>query len=33
MGRSTSAVFKRLRELGEQLAEVAGVEVETGRAA
>jgi len=33
MGRSTSAVFKRLRELGEQLAVVAGVEVEGGRAA
>jgi hypothetical protein len=33
MGRSTSAVFKRLRELGEALAEVAGVEIETGRAA
>jgi DNA-directed RNA polymerase specialized sigma24 family protein len=33
MGRSTSAVFKRLRELGQELAKVAGVEVETGRAA
>jgi hypothetical protein len=33
LGRSTSAVFKRLRELGEQLAVVAGVEVESGRAA
>ena len=32
MGRSTSAVFARLRELGEELAEVAGVEVESGRA-
>jgi hypothetical protein len=32
MGRSTSVVFKRLRELGQELAEVAGVEVETGRA-
>jgi hypothetical protein len=33
MGMSTSAVFKRLRELGEDLAVVAGVEVETWRAA
>ena len=33
MGRSTSAIFARLRQLGEELAEVAGVEVETGRAA
>ncbi len=33
MGRSTSAVFARLRELGAELADVAGVEVETGRAA
>jgi hypothetical protein len=33
LGRSTSAVFKRLRELGEQLSVVAGVEIETGRAA
>jgi hypothetical protein len=33
MGMSTSACFKRLRELGEQLAVVAGVEVETRRAA
>jgi DNA-directed RNA polymerase specialized sigma24 family protein len=33
MGRSTSSVFARLRQLGRQLAVVAGVEVETGRAA
>jgi len=33
VGKSTSAVFARLRELGEELAEVAGVEVESGRAA
>ena len=33
MGRSTSAVFKRLRQLGVELAEVAGVEVEAGRVA
>ena len=32
-GRSTSTVFARLRQLGEELAEVAGVEIETGRAA
>jgi hypothetical protein len=32
-GRSTSVVFKRLRELGEELAEVAGVVVKGGRAA
>lgn len=31
-GRSTSMVFKRLRELGAALAEVAGVEVESGKA-
>ena len=33
MGKSTSAVFAKLRQLGEQLADVAGVEVETWRAA
>jgi hypothetical protein len=33
LGRSTSSIFKRLRELGEALAEVAGVEVEPGRVA
>jgi len=33
LGMSTSAVFKRLRDLGQELAEVAGVEVESGRAA
>ncbi len=33
MGLSTSAVFARLRQLGEELAEVAGVEIENGRAA
>ena len=33
MGHSTSAVFARLRALGEELAEVAGVALETGRAA
>jgi DNA-directed RNA polymerase specialized sigma24 family protein len=32
-GWSTSSVFARLRQLGAELAEVAGVEVETGRAA
>jgi hypothetical protein len=31
-GRSTSVVFKRLRELGEELAKVADIEVKTGRA-
>jgi hypothetical protein len=32
-GRSTSVIFKRLRALGEELAEAAGVVVKTGRAA
>jgi hypothetical protein len=31
-GKSTSVVFKRLRELGEELAEVAEIDVGTGRA-
>jgi hypothetical protein len=33
MGMSTSCAFARLRQLGEQLAEVAEIQVETGRAA
>jgi hypothetical protein len=33
MGCSTSSIFKKLQQLGEELAEVAGIEVETGRVA